>query len=83
MRVFVFISAKNPALLGFTTSQAAANLPTHYVPWRPAEAGGAILLGGGDADPVVEAVRRDGIFLAVGGYDNENLFAVEPAKRRK
>jgi hypothetical protein len=81
MRVFVFISTRDPALLGFTTKQAAENLPAHYAPWRPAEAGGAVLLGGGDADPVVEAVRRDGFLLAVGGYEDENTVAVEPAKR--
>jgi hypothetical protein len=73
MRIFVFISAKDPELLGFTASQAAENLPGDYAPWTPAEAGGAVLLGGGDANPVVEAVQRDGFFLAIGGYEDEDL----------
>ena len=73
MRIFVFISAKDPELLGFTASQAAENLPVVYAPWIPAETGGAVLLGGGDADPVFEVVRRDGFFLAIGGYEDEVL----------
>jgi hypothetical protein len=73
MRIFVFASAKDPGLLGFTASQAAENLPVDYAPWIPAETGGAVLLGGGDADPVIEVVRRDGFFLAVGGYEDEVL----------
>jgi hypothetical protein len=73
MRIFVFISAKDPSLLGFTASETAGNLPRDYAPWTPAEAGGAVLLGGGDADPVVEAVQRDGFFLAVGGYEDSNF----------
>jgi hypothetical protein len=81
MRVFVFISTQNPALLGFTAKQTVENLPNKYAPWRPAEAGGAVLLGGGDTDPVVEAVRRDGFFLAVGGYEDEDYFPVASAKR--
>jgi hypothetical protein len=73
MRVFVFVSTKDPDLLGFTPCQAAENLPPDYGPWTPAEAGGAVLLGGGDANPVVEAVRRSGFFLAVGGYEDEDF----------
>ncbi|WP_158933165.1 hypothetical protein [Acidisphaera sp. S103] len=73
MRIFVFISAKDPDLLGFTASQTAANLPRDYAPWTPAETGGAVLLGGGDSDPVVEAVRRDGFFIAVGGYEDQDF----------
>jgi hypothetical protein len=73
MRVFVFISARDPDLLGFTASQAAENLPADYAPWLPAEAGGVVLLSGGDANPVIEVVRRDGFFLAVSGNADEDF----------
>jgi hypothetical protein len=71
MRVFVFISTKDREVIGFTADQEGGNLPPGYGPWRSAAEGGAILLGGGDADPVTEAVSRDGFFLAVGGYEDE------------
>ena len=71
MRVFVFISTRDREVIGFTTDQEGGNLPPGYAPWRSAAGGGAVLLGGGDADPVIEAVSRDGFFLAVGGYEEE------------
>jgi hypothetical protein len=71
MRVFVFISTRDRELIGFTADQEGANLPPGYGPWRSAAEGGAVLLNGGDADPVTEAVTRDGFFLAVGGYEDE------------
>lgn len=71
MRIFVFVSTRDRDVLGFTANQTAKNLPADYAPWEPAEDGGAVLLGGGDADPVTQAVRRDGFFLAVGGFEDE------------
>jgi hypothetical protein len=79
MRIFVFVSTRDRDVLGFTPSQAAENLPAEYAPWEPAEAGGAVLLGGGDADPVTQAVGRDGFFLAVGGYEDEDEDFPRPA----
>jgi hypothetical protein len=68
--IFVFISARDRAVLGFTSDQTGCNLPREYAPWEPATQGGAVLVGG-ESDPVTKAVRRDGFFLAVGGYEDE------------
>jgi hypothetical protein len=76
MRVFVFIYTKDREVLGFTADQAAANLPPDYAPSKPATHGGADLLGDypdDDAHFALEAVRSDGFFLAVGGYEDEGL----------
>jgi hypothetical protein len=69
--IFVFVSSKDREVLGFTADQTGGNLPSGYAPWEPATGGGAVLVGSDDADPVTEAVRRDGFFLAVGGYEDE------------
>ena len=71
MIIFVFTSTRDRQLLGFTADQAGSILPPGYAPWEPAAEGGAVLVGG-DTDPVSEAVRRDGVFLAVGGYEDES-----------
>jgi hypothetical protein len=69
--IFVFFSSKDADVLAFTSDQSGSNLPLDYAPWKPAAEGGAVLASGGGADPVTEAVRRDGFFLAVGGYEDE------------
>lgn len=76
MRVFVFISGRDRDVVGFTANQRGANLPPDYAPWNPAAAGGAVLLGDdadhvSDANIVLDGIRRDGYFLAVGGYEND------------
>jgi hypothetical protein len=86
MRVFVFISTKDRDVLGFTAGQAGANLPPEYAPWTPATEGGAVLVhdaeSESDADIVLDGIRRDGFFMAVGGYEGElpplSLRAIEP-----
>jgi hypothetical protein len=86
MRVFVFISAKDRDVLGFTADQAGANLPREYAPWTAATEGGAVLVrdaeSESDADIVLDGIRRDGFFMAVGGYEDEplslSLRAVDP-----
>jgi hypothetical protein len=69
--IFVFMSTRDRQLLGFTADQAGGDLPQGCAPWEPATEGGAVLVGG-DTGPVSEAVRRDGVFLAVGGYEDES-----------
>jgi hypothetical protein len=76
MQVFVFNSRVDPDLLGFSQDATGRNLPLEYSPWEPATEGGAVLLGDdadhiSDANVVLNAVRRDGFFLAVGGYEDE------------
>jgi hypothetical protein len=86
MRIFVFISAKDQDVLGFTADQVGANLPREYAPWTAAAEGGAVLVHDAenepDADIVLSGVRRDGFFMAVGGCEDELpplwLRAVEP-----
>jgi hypothetical protein len=73
VRVFVFRSIRDGDVLGFTPDQRGANLPAPYAPWHPAVEGGAILVGNDpDANTVLEAIRRDGFFLAIGGYEDED-----------
>jgi hypothetical protein len=72
MRVFVFISTKDRNVLGFTANQSGSNLPPDYAPWEPAAPGGAVMVGSDpDAGVVQAGIRRDGFFLAVGGYEDE------------
>ena len=86
MRVFVFISARDQDVLGFTADQVGANLPREYAPWTAATEGGAVLVhdveSESDADIVLGGIRRDGFFMAVGGYEDElpplSLRATEP-----
>jgi hypothetical protein len=86
MRVFVFISAKDEDVLGFTADQVGANLPREYAPWTAAAEGGAVLVhdakNESDVDIVLDGIHRDGFFMAVGGYEDElpslSLRAIEP-----
>ena len=86
MRVFVFISATDRDVLGFTADQVGANLPREYAPWTAATEGGAVLVHNAasesDTDIVLDGIRRDGFFMAVGGYEDEtlplSLRAIEP-----
>jgi hypothetical protein len=77
MKVFVFISAKDWDVLGFTADQVGANLPREYAPWTAATEGGAVLVHDAesetDADIVLDGIRRDGFFMAIGGYEDEPL----------
>jgi hypothetical protein len=72
MTIFVFNSGRDPDVVGFTRSQNGANLPPQYAPWHPAADGGAVMLGGDtDASTVMAGIRREGFYLAVGGYEEE------------
>jgi hypothetical protein len=86
MHIFVFYSRLDPDVLGFTQHASGQNLPPEYRPWEPAAAGGAVLLGDdaahvSDAHIVLEGIRRDGFFIAVGGY--EDAGPVGPAAQQR
>jgi hypothetical protein len=65
MRIYVFVSDKDPAILGFTSDEAGANLPDALGPWRE-EVEPGIFVVGTDHDPITEAVRRDGFCIFPG-----------------
>lgn len=76
MHIFVFYSRIDTEVLGFTHDATGRKLPPEYAPWESAAAGGAVLLGDdpdhvSDANIVLDGIRRDGFFLAVGGYEDE------------
>ena len=72
MRAFVFVSSKDPQVLGFAPNKAGSSLPAVYGPWKPMDTGGAILVGDDpDVSVVIEGIRHDGYFIAVGGYEDE------------
>jgi hypothetical protein len=70
-----FYSRVGPDILGFTHDTTGRTLPPEYAPWDCAAKGGAVLLGDdpnhvSDANIVLDGIRRDGFFLAVGGYED-------------
>jgi hypothetical protein len=74
MEVFLFRSAKEPDLFGFTADPTGGNLPGEFRPWQVAGAGtaaqvyaGTSLDGLASSDPVIKAVEHDGFYLARSG----------------
>ena len=74
MATFLFRSAREPDVFGFTADPSGANLPEELGPWRRAGAGtaaqsyaGSSLDGLASSDPVIKAVERDGFYLARSG----------------
>jgi hypothetical protein len=59
MRIYVFVSDKDPDILGFTLDQTGGNLPDALAPWREDTVPGLVVTDCDD-DPISEAVRRDG-----------------------
>jgi hypothetical protein len=66
--IFVFTSAKDLDAFGFTADETGDNLPSAYAPWKAAAEGGAVVLGG-NASPMIEAVKQSGFFLALGAFE--------------
>jgi hypothetical protein len=69
MQVFVFRSQIDARVVGFTTRRGAGNLPAEFAPWllleRVSMLPGMPVAGvRGGSDEVIEAIRRDGFFLA-------------------
>jgi hypothetical protein len=69
MRVFIFRSEKDNAIIGFTDQLDGGNLPADLGPWS-ALGGQAIQTGdamtgiSGAANAVLDGIKRDGFFLA-------------------
>jgi hypothetical protein len=59
MRIYVFVSDKDPDILGFTLDQTGGNLPDALGPWHEDTMPGVVVTDRDD-DPISEAVRRDG-----------------------
>ncbi len=68
MRVFIFQSAKDGDIVGFSNEHTGGNLPDEFAPWErignAALASGDALSGVGPADQVMEGIKREGFFLA-------------------
>jgi hypothetical protein len=65
MRIYVFASDRHPCVVGFTSDETGANLPTALGPWREEEEPGVVVIDIDD-DPIAQAVRRDGFFVSTG-----------------
>ncbi len=61
MRAFMFQSAKDFDVLGFTEDETGRNLPVELAPWRVR--GGRALPIGEEADAVVAALKTKGYYL--------------------
>jgi hypothetical protein len=60
MRVYVFVSDKDPDILGFTSDEVAANLPDALRPWRKER--GVVI--NRDDDPIAQVVQREEFFVS-------------------
>jgi hypothetical protein len=63
MRIYVFVSRKDPDVLAFTLSETGDNLPAALGPWYQEVIPGVYVIGI-ENDPISEAVHRDGYFIA-------------------
>jgi len=68
LRLFIFVSAQNPQLFGFTRDQTGGNLPPNYGPWL-SSAGftmqGTISAGAGEISNAIEsAIASRGYYLS-------------------
>jgi hypothetical protein len=71
MPVFIFQSEKDNLHFGFTGDKAGSNLPDNFAPWRPvggeAVLSTAAIAGVASSDTVLEAIERDGYYIARAG----------------
>jgi hypothetical protein len=65
MPIYIFASETHVAISAFTSDPTGGNLPGIYAPWRSVN-GGLTLPVDTQANPVVDAIRRDGFFLLSG-----------------
>jgi hypothetical protein len=63
MRIYVFVSQKDPDFVAFTSNEAGDNLPASLGPWFQ-EVIPEISVTDTESDPITEAVRREGYFIA-------------------
>ncbi len=62
MHIYIFMSQSDPAILAFTSTEDGSNIPADHGPWQPSGSGRAIPVGMA-AEPMMEAVRKDGYFI--------------------
>ena len=71
MRVFIFRSGKDLYVVGYTQVSDGRNLPGEFAPWvslgDDAIQRGQSLVAVGPADRVIDAIERDGFFVAKRG----------------
>jgi hypothetical protein len=63
MRIYVFVSQKDPDFVAFTLSATGDNLPTSLGPWFQEVIPGMSVIDI-ETDPITEALRREGYFIA-------------------
>jgi hypothetical protein len=68
MKIYVFVSDKDPDILGFTSDETGANLPRALGPWREESESGVAVVERGD-NPIAQVVERDGFFISTGWSD--------------
>jgi hypothetical protein len=64
MKVFIFISDKEPSVRALTSDQMGGNLPAEYAPWSAINNGSGLLLASAN-DPIAVAIKVDGYSLVV------------------
>jgi hypothetical protein len=67
MQIYLFWSARDRQVFGFTFDPEGTNLPSEFAPWSKNGDGEALYAGPLDttaSNSVVEAVQRDGFYLA-------------------
>jgi hypothetical protein len=62
MRIYVFVSGKDPDVLAFTLNETGNDLPAALGPWYLETIPGVVVIDI-ENDPITEAVRRDGYFI--------------------
>ncbi|MBV9376127.1 MAG: hypothetical protein JO320_13905 [Alphaproteobacteria bacterium] len=71
MRVFIFRSGKDLYVIGYSQVSDGRNLPEEFAPWVSLGDGaiqrGQSLAGVGLADPAIDAIKREGFFVAKRG----------------
>jgi hypothetical protein len=63
MRIYVFVSRKDPNVLAFTLNEAGDNLPAALGPWDQEVIPGISVIDI-ENDPISEVVRQHGYFIA-------------------
>ncbi len=63
MRIYVFVSQTDPDCVAFTLNATGDNLPPSLGPWFQEVIPGMSVMDI-ESDPITEAVRREGYFIA-------------------
>ena len=64
MKVYVFRSAKDPDVYGFTSDQTGENLPADLKPWRAQGGGVAMPIGNTtDNELLLQTIESEGCYI--------------------